>query len=100
VNWLRRFPLALGAACALALLSTNLYAQGCASCYTTAAAGGPQVTHALRAGILLLVFPPTLIFAGIIITVRRWKNAVRGLPNVTERQPGFRTSDSSVERTE
>lgn len=60
---------------ALLLISVNLFAQGCASCYTTAAAGGSQTAHALRSGILLLVFPPTLIFIGVIVTLQRWKNA-------------------------
>jgi hypothetical protein len=68
---------------ALLLLSANLFAQGCASCYTTAAAGGSQTAHALRSGILLLLFPPTLIFLGIIFTLQRWKNADRKLSNPT-----------------
>lgn len=63
--------------CALLLLSANLLAQGCASCYTTAAAGGSQTAHALRAGILLLVFPPTLIFICVIVTLQRWKSPDR-----------------------
>lgn len=67
------------ASCVLSLLSGNLLAQGCASCYTTAAAGGSQTAHALRSGILLLVFPPTLIFVGIIVTLQRWRKADRGL---------------------
>jgi hypothetical protein len=100
VNSLRRFPLAAGVLCALALLSTNLCAQGCSSCYTTAAAGGPQVAHALRAGILLLVFPPTLMFAGIIITVRRWKNAAQVVPNIAERHATLGNPEPSSESTE
>lgn len=66
---------------ALLLISANLLAQGCASCYTTAAAGGSQTAHALRAGILLLLFPPTLIFVAIIFTLQRWKNTDRRLSN-------------------
>lgn len=66
---------------ALLLISPNLFAQGCASCYTTAAAGGSQTAHALRTGILLLLFPPTLIFVGIILTLQRWKAADRRLLN-------------------
>jgi len=77
VNWLIRRMLLSAALCALLLLSANLLAQGCASCYTTAAAGGSQTAHALRAGILLLVFPPTLIFIGLIVTLQRWKSADR-----------------------
>jgi hypothetical protein len=59
---------------AAGLLSTSAFAQGCASCYTTAAAGGPQTAHALRSGIVLLLIPPVLMFAGIICVVKRWNN--------------------------
>lgn len=48
------------------------FAQGCATCYTTAAAGGPQTAHALRSGILVLLIPPVLMFAGIILLLRGW----------------------------
>ena len=71
----------IAAWCAFLLFSANLFAQGCASCYTTAAAGGSQTAHALRSGILLLLFPPTLIFIGVIVTLQRWKNSDRRLPN-------------------
>lgn len=50
------------------------FAQGCASCYTTAAAGGSQTIHALRSGILVLLFPPILIFCGIVMLVWRWRS--------------------------
>lgn len=48
-------------------------AQGCASCYTSAAAGGPQTAHALRIGILLLLIPPILGFTGILFVLRHWR---------------------------
>ena len=50
-------------------------AQGCASCYTTAAAGGPQTAHALRSGILILLIPPVLIFSSIVFLLWRWRSA-------------------------
>lgn len=43
-----------------------LYAQSCAMCYQSAAASGPRTIHALKAGILILMFPPVLITAGIV----------------------------------
>jgi hypothetical protein len=43
-----------------------LHAQGCAMCYQNAASSGAKLIAALRHGILLLMFPPLLIFAGII----------------------------------
>ena len=55
------------------LSSTRAFTQGCAACYTTAASGGPETAHALRSGILVLLFPPVLIFGGIILAFRNWK---------------------------
>lgn len=76
--------------CLSAFFSAHLFAQGCASCYTTAAAGGPQTAHALRSGILMLLFPPTLIFAGIILLVRNWKSATQDSSGLTDREPELR----------
>jgi len=42
-----------------------LYAQSCAMCYQSAAASGPRSIHALKLGILILMFPPILITAAI-----------------------------------
>jgi len=44
----------------------TLYAQSCAMCYQSAAASGPRSIHALKLGILILMFPPLLITAGVI----------------------------------
>jgi uncharacterized membrane protein YhaH (DUF805 family) len=49
-------------------------AQGCASCYTTTAAGGTQTIHALRTGILILLIPPVLIFSALVLLLRRWRS--------------------------
>jgi hypothetical protein len=57
----------------LLVLSSRAHGQGCASCYTTAAAGGAQTAHALRSGILVLLFPPVLIFGAVLFLVRHWK---------------------------
>jgi di/tricarboxylate transporter len=54
-------------------LSLPAAAQGCASCYTTAAAGGSRTIHALRSGILVLLVPPLLVLSGILIATTRWK---------------------------
>jgi hypothetical protein len=59
---------------ATGLPGSSAFAQGCASCYTTAAAGGPQTAHALRSGIVLLLIPPVLMFTGIICVMKRWNN--------------------------
>ena len=58
---------AIASAAFLLLLSpAALHAQGCAMCYQNAASSGAKLIAALRHGILLLMFPPLLIFAGII----------------------------------
>jgi hypothetical protein len=54
-------------------------AQGCASCYTTAAAGGSQTIHALRSGILVLLVPPVVLFLGIMFVLSRWRR-IRSAP--------------------
>ena len=48
------------------------FAQGCAGCYTTTAAGGTQTIHALRFGILVLLIPPVLMFASLVWILWRW----------------------------
>lgn len=59
--------LKLAAAAAAAVLSpSGLYAQSCVMCYQSAAASGPRTIHALKAGILILMFPPVVITAGIV----------------------------------
>ena len=83
--------------CLLLFCSANLFAQGCASCYTTAAAGGPQTAHALRSGILMLLFPPTLIFAGIIFVVRNWKNATQDSRDLTARERELETHNEGAQ---
>ncbi len=67
-NWFRKssMPQRVGfltIALAITLLTPPaLFAQNCALCYSQAAASGQRVIEALRSGILILVFPPMLIF--------------------------------------
>lgn len=49
------------------------FTQGCASCYTTTAAGGTQTVHALRFGILILLIPPVVMFASLVWILWRWR---------------------------
>ena len=49
------------------------FAQGCASCYTTTAAGGSQTINALRSGILVLLVPSLVLFLSIIFVLARWR---------------------------
>jgi hypothetical protein len=50
---------------------TALYAQSCALCYQVAANSGANFIQALKRGILVLLFPPLLIGAGIVIVAFR-----------------------------
>jgi hypothetical protein len=64
-NGIRKLKLA--AACVAAIFSPSaLFAQSCVMCYQSAAASGPRTIHALKAGILILMFPPVVITAGIV----------------------------------
>lgn len=56
------------------------FAQGCALCYSDAAATGPTAQAALRHGILTLIIPPTLIFVGTLSTLYRRRNLYRESP--------------------
>jgi hypothetical protein len=62
------------AAAAVLASPTALYAQGCAMCYQSAAASGPRSIQALKAGILILMFPPILITAAIVYLAYRKRN--------------------------
>ena len=94
-----RLTLTLAALLAFSVISASAFGQGCASCYTSAAAGGPQTAHALRSGILLLLFPPTLIFASIIVTLRRWRTGDRMLSNIVTPQGEAESSAANDVRT-
>jgi hypothetical protein len=63
------------AAITLALLAPpGTFAQGCAACYQSAAASGPQVAEALRHGILILMAVPL----GICVAIGRLAYRRRG----------------------
>ena len=49
----------------LLALPTALFGQGCALCYTQAAASTTRFIQALRSGILILMVPPFLMSIGI-----------------------------------
>ena len=58
------------------LLSSSAlaYAQGCAMCYTSAAASKAGALHALRSGILILLLPVLVMCAGISVVIYRSRN--------------------------
>lgn len=68
----------------VALLSPSaLYAQSCPLCYQAAAASGPKFIHALKEGILIMLFPPLLIMSGIFYVAYRKRNEFNGSDSVT-----------------
>lgn len=76
MNFLRKFGVLrhlLAASVLAAFCSISAAAQSCALCYTTVAGGGPDVAHALRTGILVLLVPPVMLFSALITVVLRWR---------------------------
>lgn len=59
---------------AILFLTTGLYAQSCALCYTQAASSGSRIIHGLRSGILVLIIPPMSMSVGITILAYRKRN--------------------------
>jgi hypothetical protein len=58
----------------LVLAPSPAWAQGCALCYTQAAAAAPRFIQALRSGILILVIPPAFLYTGITVLAYRKRN--------------------------
>ena len=74
-------------------------AQGCAMCYTSAAAAKKAGMQALQNGILILLFPPLLMFAGIIWLTFRRRTAVGEGGAVWDESAEASCRDSSEEPT-
>lgn len=68
----------LAAAALLSLADVSqLLAQGCAMCKTTAAAQSSQAIAALNLGILVLLIPPVAIMSGLFLFAFRRRNVLR-----------------------
>lgn len=59
------------------LLPSELNAQGCAMCYTSASAARSTAKAALANGTLILLLPPMVFFALITVVVYRYRNKFR-----------------------
>jgi hypothetical protein len=68
--------IALGLFC-IGVFTAPAFSQGCALCYTQAASSGAKMIQALKAGILILVIPPTLGSVGMIFILRRKRDQIR-----------------------
>ncbi len=62
----------------------QLYGQSCAMCYTSVAGGGKSVIHALQGGIIVLLIPPVLLFAGLTIVLFRWRTSASSRTRLSE----------------
>jgi hypothetical protein len=68
---MRLTRLLLAVVCVLAS-AARAVAQGCALCYTTAAAAGAAAARSLDLGILVLLIPTLVLFVGVLVfAVRR-----------------------------
>jgi len=69
-----------GVAALAGVLSSSAlaYAQGCAMCYTSAAAAKAGALQALRSGILILLVPVLVMFAGIFVVIYSFRNRFSG----------------------
>jgi hypothetical protein len=67
----------LGCLALIAALAPQAFAQGCALCYQSAAAGGDRSRLALQHGILILLFPSVGLFVGIFGLIYSRRNVSR-----------------------
>ena len=99
---LGKWMVRLGVA-SLTLLSSSLaFAQGCAMCYNNVAATKTAGQQALRSGILILMFPPLVMLAGIFVAALRRRNKFFGdevrLPHLNETGEGPVVEGASLAR--
>jgi hypothetical protein len=81
--------------------SALAYAQGCAMCYTSAAAAKAGALQALRSGILILLVPALTMFAGIFVVIYRSRDRFNGAVGWTaERDRELREMLLRMESTE
>ena len=76
-HMLRGLMMLVAGCSAMLVCASAAFAQGCALCYSDAAATGPRAEAALRHGILILMIPPTIIFVAVLSTLYRRRNLHR-----------------------
>ena len=67
----------------LLVIPLTLGAQSCPLCYQSAASGGPHFLQALRNGVIILFFPPLLIFGVIFYAAYRKRNQFNSTESAT-----------------
>jgi hypothetical protein len=70
----------------LAASAAPAMAQGCSMCYASAAQEDARAQQALNLGIIVLIIPPVLLFAGVMVTAfrRRDEEEMGTLPTGNE----------------
>ena len=84
------------AAVGLFLPPSRVYAQGCAACYNDAAAQSAAGVRALQHGILALLFPAVIMFAGVFVVAYRRRNRFSS-QNAEEIEEGARVKVAASE---
>jgi len=93
----RALMIAGAAISATLVCASAVSAQGCALCYTDAAATGPHAEAALRHGILILMIPATLIVVGFFSLLCLRRNVHReSLKHVPASNPPASSSPSEI----
>jgi len=96
VDWLRWALAPIG----LFYSSALAHAQGCAMCYTSAAASKAGALHALRSGILILLVPVLAMCAGIFVVIYRSRNRFCGADWAPEQDRELRALLHGIEEIE
>ena len=78
-GWLLR----VAALIALLVIPLALGAQSCPLCYQSAASGGSHFLQALRNGVLIMLFPPLLIFGAIFYVAYRKRDQFNSTDGTT-----------------
>jgi hypothetical protein len=73
----------------LLVMPLTLGAQSCPLCYQSAASGGPHFLQALRNGVIILFFPPLLIFGVIFYAAYRKRNQFNSAESATRIEFAF-----------
>jgi hypothetical protein len=82
-----RYAMPLIAVLAILAIPSAAHAQGCAMCYQSAAASGARLIHALKNGILVMMFPPMLITIGLARLAYKKRNEFRDGAEMPESDP-------------
>ena len=100
-QWSLRWMRWLAALAGVLSSSALAYAQGCAMCYTSAAAAKAGAIQALRSGILILLIPALTMFAGIFVVIYRSRDRFNGSADWSaERDRELREMLIRMDRTE